>query len=76
MIKNQSIVLPFKKLNTKFDIRNQILPIFALPFSGEMPERSNGAVSKTVDPRKEVPGFESLSLRQNPKENAILFRVF
>ena len=29
-----------------------------------MPERSIGAVSKTVDPRKGVPGFESLSLRQ------------
>jgi deoxyribodipyrimidine photo-lyase len=28
-----------------------------------MPERSNGAVSKTVDPCKGVPGFESLSLR-------------
>ena len=41
----------------------QIVPIFALPIPGEMPERSNGAVSKTVDPRKGVPGFESLSLR-------------
>ncbi len=29
-----------------------------------MPERSNGAVSKTVDPRKGVPGFESLSFRK------------
>ena len=42
---------------------NQIVPIFALPTPGEMPERSNGAVSKTVDPFTGVPGFESLSLR-------------
>ena len=42
----------------------QIVAIFATSKHGEMPERSNGAVSKTVDPRKGVPGFESLSLRR------------
>ena len=31
---------------------------------GGMPERSIGAVSKTVVPREGHPGFESLSLRQ------------
>ena len=36
-----------------------------------MPERSNGAVSKTVDPRKEVPGFESLSLRRSIRKQAV-----
>lgn len=35
-----------------------------------MPERSNGAVSKTVDPRKGVPGFESLSLRKCKMQGA------
>ncbi len=32
-------------------------------FSGEVPEWLNGAVSKTVDLRKEVRGFESHPLR-------------
>ena len=45
----------------------EIVPIFALPLHGEMPERSNGAVSKTVDPLTGVPGFESLSLRKTRK---------
>ena len=31
---------------------------------GEMPEWSNGTVSKTVVALKSDPGFESLSLRQ------------
>ena len=34
-----------------------------LQFPGEMPERSNGAVSKTVVRLAVDPGFESLSLR-------------
>ena len=32
---------------------------------GEVPERSNGAVSKTVVPLSGDRGFESLPLRQN-----------
>src|SRR5271166_4311939 len=35
-----------------------------LPFIGEVPERSNGAVSKTVVPLTGDRGFESLPLRQ------------
>ena len=53
----------------------QIGPIFALPLHGEMPERSNGAVSKTVDPFTGVPGFQSLSLRKARKK-LTLFGLF
>ena len=40
------------------------------PFNGEVPERSNGAVSKTVVPLAGDRGFESLPLRQ-PLRNAV-----
>ena len=41
---------------------------------GEVPERSNGAVSKTVVPYGH-PGFESLSLRQLYDTNARLVNL-
>ena len=44
-------------------------------FQGEMPERSNGAVSKTVDLSNWVRGFESLSLRKR-NEGSKGFRFF
>ncbi len=43
---------------------------------GEMPEWSNGAVSKTVVPLCRDRGFESLSLRKaqtKPGDNQVLF---
>ncbi len=41
-----------------------------------MPERSNGAVSKTVDPGNRVRGFESLSLRQKQEMKDSCFFTF
>ena len=51
---------------------------FAIPVQiviGEMPERSNGAVSKTVDLGNWIRGFESLSLRKK-NESPFDFRFF
>lgn len=43
---------------------------------GEMPERSNGAVSKTVDPGNWIRGFESLSLRIKKRRTTPSFFAF